>query len=110
MRINITGDQYQVPEGVIVHGSIPRAATKSCRNCAKLRDCSILQYAMTTTQALDFIPKVPGILADAFDMPFPMPCRGESWQSLPNRTFESNPLVQRLGLGDVGEPAPELKG
>lgn len=110
MRINVVADQNEAPEGVIIHGSIPTAPRQSCRNCAKFNDCSILQYALTTTEALDFVPRLPGILADSYDMPFPMPCRGNAWQSKPNRTFESNPLVQRLGLADVGEPKSESRG
>lgn len=108
MRINGAGDQSQPLDGIIVHGSIPKTPSQSCRNCSKIRDCSILQYALSNMEAIGLIPSAPGVLAEAYDIPFPMPCRGESWQAKPNRTFDSNPLVQRLGLGDVGEPAPEI--
>lgn len=101
MRINTTNEQEQNLDGVIIHGSVPRDPERSCKTCIKLNDCSILQYVLSNTEALDFVPKFSGVLPDVQSMPFPMPCRGDQWQSRPNRNFEQNPLVQRLGLGNV---------
>jgi hypothetical protein len=103
MRINITGDQ-EIPDDVIIHGKIPRAPATSCRNCKKLNNCSILQYSLSLIQSLDFAPKMQGTTAQYADMAFPMPCRGEAWESIASSVVATDPLMQRLGLSDVREP------
>jgi hypothetical protein len=64
---------------------------------------------MTLIQSLDFMPKDQGMLPETSAMAFPMPCRGAAWQSNTAMVFQDNPLMQRLGLSEVGEPAPELR-
>jgi hypothetical protein len=103
MRINITGDQ-EIPDGVIIHGKVPRAPATSCRNCKKLHNCSILQYSLSLIQSLDFAPKMQGTTTEYSDLAFPMPCRGEAWESIASSSIATDPLMQRLGLSDVREP------
>lgn len=109
MRINITGDPDVAPDNVIIHGKIPTRPEKSCRNCTKVHDCLILQYSMNAIQGIDFVPRVANSLMQAYDLPLPMPCRGEAWQAVANRTFDHDPLIQRLGLSDVQEPNSNSK-
>lgn len=106
MRINISGEQ-ELPDGVILHGKKPTPPDRSCGNCAKKFDCSILSYALNSIQALDFAPRNPMLMSDRDSVPYPMPCQGLAWQERVNTTFENNPLVQRLGLSDVGQPLNE---
>ena len=41
------------------------------------------------------------------DLSFPMPCRGIEWTSIARVSEVNDPLVQRLGLSDIGEPIIE---
>jgi len=59
-------------------------------------------------QALDFSPINPMMMPDRDSVPYPMPCQGLAWKERMNATFENNPLVQRLGLSDVGQPLNEI--
>lgn len=106
MRISITGESY-ISEDVRIHGKIPRAPERSCKNCSRKPDCKILQFSLNTLSAVDFVPMTEGSLMDYADMAFPMPCRGVDWMSGAKVTEINDPLVQRLGLGDVGEPVIE---
>lgn len=109
MRINISGDDEKLPDDIIIHGSIPKSPVRQCKTCAKLWDCSILQYSMNSAETIGYTSKISDAFSELAYMPFPMPCRGESWQSLPNKSFTSNPLVQRLGLADVSEPGSGIR-
>ena len=103
MRINIAGED-KLPEDVIIHGKIPRPPDRSCKNCVKQPDCNILQYSLTNLGAIDFLPKTGDSLMAYGDMPIPMPCRGTAWESIKKTIVMEDPLVQRLGLSNVGEP------
>lgn len=90
-----------------VHGKIPVAPEQSCRSCKKVHDCGILRFSLNSMDAIALIPKSPSSLMHVSEMTFPMPCRGEQWEALPSRLLATNPLVQRLGLADIGEPLVE---
>jgi hypothetical protein len=90
-----------------VHGKVPAIPDKSCRSCKKLQDCGILRFSLNSMDAIGLIPRSPSSLSHISEMPFPMPCRGEQWEAMPSRLLATNPLVQRLGLVDVGEPMME---
>ena len=55
-------------------------------------------------QTLGMSTKVPMMMMSADSLPLPMPCEGVEWEAKKSESFENNPLVQRLGLTDVGEP------
>lgn len=102
MRIQITGTgQEQIPETIIVHGKVPRPPRTSCFNCNKKDDCNILRTAITSIDAIGSSPLIQNLYADYAELPIPMPCRGISWQAIPSRSIENDPLVQRLGLSHV---------
>ena len=105
LRINISGDN-ELPDGVILHGKKTPIPDKYCGNCSKKFDCQMLSYALNGTQMLEYMPRALSMMAEKSSMPFPMPCEGLSWSGMHNSQIEVNPLVQRLGLTDVGQPLP----
>jgi hypothetical protein len=106
MKINISSEEG-IPSDVIIHGKRPRLPDQSCRNCAKLFDCNILQHSLIGIGAIDFLPQMDGAMMPYGEMPFPMPCRGEAWQASRKPTVMTDPLVERLGLSGVREPVIE---
>lgn len=116
MRIQLTGQT--LPEDdpeIIIHGSIPKMAEKSCYRCAREHTCGLLSEAMKTLQILVPMPvqrnrvlrnRDGQIVADTsveMRIPIPMPCRGDLWAPKSSGQFEHNPLINRLGLADVAE-------
>ena len=81
VKINISGEE-PIPADVVIHGKIPRAPDRSCRNCAKKNDCKILQYSLAQVATLAFRPISEGNLMEYSDLSFPMPCRGIEWTSI----------------------------
>lgn len=106
VKISISGEE-PIPADVVIHGKIPRAPDRSCRNCAKKNDCKILQYSLAQVATLAFRPISEGNLMEYSDLSFPMPCRGIEWTSIARVSEVNDPLVQRLGLSDIGEPIIE---
>lgn len=103
MRINIAGEE-EIPADVIIHGKIPKAPARSCKNCSKKATCKILQYSLSHTATVDFRPNLEGAMMEYEDMSFPMPCHGLDWSAIGRVTEINDPLVQRLGLANIGEP------
>lgn len=116
MRIQLTGTPFpeEDPE-IIIHGKIPKAPEKSCQTCAVVSSCNLLSDAIKSIQVIGPMPKTSRpsrmrtlsgeIVEDTnpFDiMPLPMPCRGNLWQVKSSGVYENNPLIERLGLSNVG--------
>ena len=104
MRIDTRQPIPEFSDNIIIHGKKPRIPERYCGNCAKQYNCSILQYSITMMQTLGMSTKVPMMMMSVDSLPLPMPCEGVEWEAKKSESFENNPLVQRLGLTDVGEP------
>jgi len=116
MRIQLTN--YSQPEDdpdIIIHGSKPKMPEKSCGNCAKKNNCTILMSAIRSLSILMPMPVKPSSIIrnsagqivpqqEQAMFPLPMPCRGDIWAPTRSNEIEKNPLVQRLGLSNVSEP------
>lgn len=116
MRIQLTN--YAQPEDdpdIIIHGSKPKVPERSCGNCARKHNCSILVSALRSMSILMPMPVKPQpIIRNSLGQivpqqeqtmfPLPMPCRGDIWAPIRSDEIEKNPLVQRLGLANVSEP------
>lgn len=115
MRIQLTGNLHpeEDPE-IIIHGKIPRRPEKSCQTCGVISTCLMLQESLKSMQMLAPMPKAQRPLrmktlsgeivedTNPLDIiPLPMPCQGIAWQQRTTGVFESNPLVERLGLSNV---------
>lgn len=104
MRIDITSTPIpDAPEGVIIHGKIPKMPTQSCFNCNKKDECNILRYSLMSIDSFGTNHLLANLYADYENLPIPMPCRGTAWEAMPSKMIENDPLVQRLGLSSVRE-------
>lgn len=102
MRIQITGTgQPETPTDIIIHGKVPKAPSQSCFNCNKKDDCNILKHSINSIDAIGTSSLLTNLYAEYSELPIPMPCRGISWEAIPSRVIENDPLVQRLGLSNV---------
>jgi len=117
MRVQLTRqDNPEEDPDIVIHGSRPqRNKAPSCGSCMKQHNCIILNYSMASMQVLMPMPVKPpqplydksGKIIDSGDgfFPFPMPCKGDMYAPRASVEFENNPLVQRLGLVNVADPA-----
>jgi hypothetical protein len=109
MRIDTSGRSQELPSDIIIHGTKPQAPEKSCGNCSKKFNCSMLDYSMQNMESYGISARFALQLASNADLPIPMPCQGTEWNPTKNMAFENDPLVQRLGLSDVSEPFDRKK-
>ena len=116
MRIQLTNqNQFEQDPDIIIHGSKPRMAAKTCNSCGRKNNCLILQTALQQMQVLAPMPSGSGgmrmnnqgiwVEPEPIELQLPMPCRGDVWMPRGFVEFENNPLVQRLGLNNITDPS-----